>query len=209
MKIKNKEKYIGIAMLSVIFMAFFIANKVLIQKPKVNNEDIFVSEKEPLEETKIVSNKEKSSGKKITVEIKGEVKKPEVYVMEDYSIVKDVIVEAGGVTEKGDLNSVNQAKKLRDGDCIIIPSIEGNARPIVGSIPGGTAMTESKDEIININSATKEELMKLPGVGEVTAGKIIDYRESSGGFSSVEDMKNISGIGDKTLAKFKDKIDVR
>jgi len=209
LKIKNKEKYIGIAMLSVIFMAFFIANKVLIQKPKVNNEDIFVSEKEPLEETKIVSNKEKPSGKKITVEIKGEVKKPEVYVMEDYSIVKDVIVEAGGVTEKGDLNSVNQAKKLRDGDCIIIPSIEGNARPIVGGIPGGTAMTESKDEIININSATKEELMKLPGVGEVTAGKIIDYRESSGGFSSVEDMKNISGIGDKTLAKFKDKIDVR
>jgi len=198
LKIKNKEKYIGIAMLSVIFMAFFIANKVLIQKPKVNNEDIFVSEKEPLEETKIVSNKEKSNGKKITVEIKGEVKKPEVYVMEDYSIVKDVIVEAGGVTEKGDLNSVNQAKKLRDGDCIIIPSIEGNVRPIGGGISGGTSMTESKDEIININRATKEELMKLPGVGEVTAGKIIDYRESSGGFSSVEDMKNISGIGDKT-----------
>lgn len=205
LKIKNKEKYIGIAMLSVIFMAFFIANKVFIQKPKVNNEDIFISEKEPLEEIKIVSNKEKPRGKKITVEIKGEVKKPEVYVMEDYSIVKDVIVEAGGITEKGDLNSVNQAKKLKDGDCIIIPSTEGNARPIVG----GTAMPGSKDEIININSASKEELMKLPGVGEVTAGKIIDYRENSGGFSSVEDMKNIGGIGDKTLAKFKDKIDVR
>lgn len=205
LKIKNKEKYIGIAMLSVIFMAFFIANKVFIQKPKVNNEDIFILEKEPLEETKIVSNKENTKGKKITVEIKGEVKKPEVYVMEDYSIVKDVIVEAGGITEKGDLNSVNQAKKLKDGDCIIIPSTEGNARPITG----GTSMPGSKDEIININSASKEELMKLPGVGEVTAGKIIDYRESSGGFSSVEDMKNIGGIGDKTLAKFKDKIDVR
>lgn len=205
LKIKNKEKYIGIAMLSVIFMAFFIANKVFIQKPKVNNEDIFILEKEPLEETKIVSNKENPKGKKITVEIKGEVKKPEVYVMEDYSIVKDVIVEAGGITEKGDLNSVNQAKKLKDGDCIIIPSTEGNARPITG----GTSMPGSKDEIININSASKEELMKLPGVGEVTAGKIIDYRESSGGFSSVEDMKNIGGIGDKTLAKFKDKIDVR
>lgn len=205
LKIKNKEKYIGIAMLSVIFMAFFIANKVFIQKPKVNNEDIFISEKEPLEETKIVSNKENPKGKKITVEIKGEVKKPEVYIMEDYSIVKDVIVEAGGITEKGDLNSVNQAKKLKDGDCIIIPSTEGNARPITA----GTSMPGSKDEIININSASKEELMKLPGVGEVTAGKIIDYRESSGGFSSVEDMKNIGGIGDKTLAKFKDKIDVR
>lgn len=205
LKIKNKEKYIGIAMLSVIFMAFFIANKVFIQKPKVNNEDIFILEKEPLEETKIVSNKENRKGKKITVEIKGEVKKPEVYVMEDYSIVKDVIVEAGGITEKGDLNSVNQAKKLKDGDCIIIPSTEGNARPITG----GTSMPGSKDEIININSASKEELMKLPGVGEVTAGKIIDYRENSGGFSSVEDMKNIGGIGDKTLAKFKDKIDVR
>ena len=205
LKIKSKEKYIGIAMLSVIFMAFFIANKVFIQKPKVNNEDIFISEKEPLEETKIVSNKENPKGKKITVEIKGEVKKPEVYVMEDYSIVKDVIVEAGGITEKGDLNSVNQAKKLKDGDCIIIPSTEGDAR----SITGGTSIPGSKDEIININSASKEELMKLPGVGEVTAGKIIDYRESSGGFSSVEDMKNIGGIGDKTLAKFKDKIDVR
>ncbi|SUY47745.1 competence protein [Clostridium putrefaciens] len=205
MKIKNKEKYIGIAMISVIFMAFFIANKVFIQKPKVNNEDIFVSEKESVEETKSVANKEKPKGKKITVEIKGEVKEPEVYVMEDYSIVKDVIVEAGGITEKGDLNSVNQAKKLRDGDCIIIPSTDGNSRPV----SGGTAMPGGKDEIININSATKEELMKLPGVGEVTAGKIIDYRESSGGFSTVEDMKNIGGIGDKTLAKFKDKIDVR
>ncbi len=207
-KMKNKEKWIGSLILGLIFIIFFVVNHFFIQKPKSNNEDIFVPTKESIPDATEVFNDKKVKGKRLTVEIKGEVKKPEVYIMEEDSIIKDIIIEAGGITEKGDLSSINQAKKLKDGDCIVIPSVEdSNGRMMTNG--GGDIKSQGRDEIININTASKEELMKLPGVGEVTAGKIIDYRESNGGFSSVEDIKNISGIGDKTLAKFKEKIDVR
>ena len=66
-----------------------------------------------------------------------------------------------------------------------------------------------KNVKININSATKEELKTIPGIGDVMAQKIIDYREQNGSFSSVEDLKNIDRIGDKTLEKIKDKVDIR
>ncbi|MHC1720791.1 MAG: helix-hairpin-helix domain-containing protein [Clostridiaceae bacterium] len=138
--------------------------------------------------------------KTIMVYVNGEVKKPGVYNLKSGSRIGDLIASAGGFTEKADIKRVNLAKKLRDEDYIFIDSSDGSAI---------TAVSGINDGIVNINTATKEELMTLPGVGEVTAQKIIDYREKNGDFSRIDDLTKVDRIGEKTLAKFKDKIEAR
>lgn len=127
------------------------------------------------------------------------------------SRVNDLIEKAGGFTEKADKMNINCSMKLKDEDCIVIcnrdDSRENNIKQ--NNIHNVTGSTNNKDSKININTATKEELMKLPGVGEVTAQNIIDYREKSGGFNSVDEITKVNRIGTKTLDKFKDKIEAR
>lgn len=141
---------------------------------------------------------------KILVEIKGEVKRPNVYEVEEGSIIRDLIDIAGGLTEKANINKINRAEKLRANQLIIIPDNE--------SIVSGTIInnegSSSNDGIININSASLSDLQKINGVGAVKAQSIIDYREKNGGFKSIEDIKNVDGIGDKTFEKIKDKISI-
>lgn len=204
----KKEKIIGSAIIFCIFLSFFIIN-YMNNKPnrEMDSKDIFV---EAPSYKKEEGEKPSGKNKKLMVEIKGEVKKPDVYIMDEGSIVKDIIIESGGLKENADMSRVNQAQRLRDGDCIVIPSasLEGDNSTATG-VNAPNVSSSNSNGIININRASKEELMKLPGVGEVTAQKIIDYREKNGGFNSVEDLKNIDRIGDKTLSKFKDKIDIR
>ncbi len=109
--------------------------------------------------------------------------------------------------------------KLNDEDCIIVYSREqvydmnfsNTTLPSnkINTNLSKSNLTGSSNDKINLNRATKEELMTLPGVGEVTAQKIIDYRQEKGGFLSIDELKNISRIGDKTIEKFVDKIEVR
>ncbi len=201
---KKKDTIVGSVVIILIITVFFAINYFNSNPKKYTEKDIFI-EDDVLDKD---NNHVKEGKNKFMVEIKGEVKKPEVYIMSQGSIVKDIILEAGGITEKGDLSKINQAKKLRDGDCITVPSKEITTE-VNKTFPQNNSLSKSGDEIININTASKEELMKLPGVGEVTAQKIIDYREKNGEFSSIEDLKKVDRIGDKTLEKFKDKIDVR
>lgn len=141
---------------------------------------------------------------KLLVEIKGEVKMPDVYEVDEGSIIRDLIDRAGGLTEKANISKINRAEKLKDNQLIVIPDNESvSSEAIISS--GGNS---SKDEIININSASLSDLQKINGIGEVKAQSIIDYREKSGGFKSIEDIKNVDGIGDKTFEKIKDKISI-
>ena len=141
----------------------------------------------------------------IHVEIKGEVEKPDVYKVEEGSIVKDLIDKAGGLTEKANIENINRAKKISDNELIIIPN-DSNVDEVSGSNFANTAEEESGK--ININTADLSKLKEIPGVGDVKAKSIIDYREKNGGFKSIEDMKNIDGIGDKTFEKIKDSITI-
>ena len=171
------------------------------------------------------SNVSKKNSNKIMVEVKGEVKNPNVYVLEEGSRIFELIEMAGGPTENADLSNINRALYLSDGQCIVVNNIneknleKGNEEnqvnmdnsSIVTSTNPKTNNEESKEdngEIVNINSASKERLMTLNGIGESKAQAIIDYREENGGFKSVEDIMNISGIGEKTLEKIKDKISI-
>ncbi len=161
------------------------------------------------EET-IVATEEESSTV-IYVDVGGEVNQPSVVELSDGSRVTDAIAAAGGLTEKADLTDINRAAFVSDGEKIYIPSQEntdsdGELSGVSGSSGGSSG--RYSDGKININTADSAQLQELTGVGPATAEKIIDYRKQNGRFQSIEDIKNVSGIGDKTYEKLKDHIKV-
>lgn len=161
---------------------------------------------EPIKEVKGENQLTKGT-KMIVVEIKGEVANPDVYEISEGSIIRDLITKAGGLTNEANIGKINRADKLRDNQLIVIPNKNelSNANTNINvSKEGNTA----EEGIININTASLEELQKINGVGEVKAKSIINYREKNGGFKSIDEMKNIEGIGDKTFEKMKDQITV-
>lgn len=162
-------------------------------------EDIFVYE----EIDKVNEVKEASEIKKFYVEVKGEVMSPDVYEIEEGSIIKDLIDKAGGLKEEANISNINRAEKLHENQLIIIPNINDKDDNLT------LGFTSEKSELININTGGIGELIKINGVGEAKAKNIIDYREKNGAFKTIEEIKNIDGIGDKTFEKIKDTISVR
>lgn len=148
----------------------------------------------------------------IYVDVGGEVNQPSVVELSDGSRVTDAIAAAGGLTEKADLTDINRAAFVSDGEKIFIPSQEADSEDGVLSADGGSSGSgssgRSSDGKININTADSTQLQELNGVGPATAEKIIAYRKQNGRFQSIEDIKNVSGIGDKTYEKLKDHIRV-
>jgi competence protein ComEA len=143
------------------------------------------------------------------VDVKGQVKMPGVYSSSQDERVIDVVQRAGGVTENADESKVNFAEHVQDAMVIYIPAKgeEGNIQQGLISNPSETGGT--KQGKINLNKADENELQNLPGIGPSKAAAIMEYRETNGQFKSVEDLKNISGIGDKTFDKLKDLITVQ
>ncbi|MDD6153955.1 MAG: helix-hairpin-helix domain-containing protein [Eubacteriales bacterium] len=154
----------------------------------------------------------------IYVDVDGAVKNPGVYKVKYGSRVFQVIEKAGGLTKKADTSYINQADKVKDGQKITVGVKGGGLSGQTGSGSGqagssGAAGASGSGQaaetgLININSAGSDELQKIPGVGPSTAEKIINYRKTNGPFSKKEDIKNVSGIGDKTYEKMKDMITV-
>ncbi len=144
----------------------------------------------------------------IIVHITGEVKNPGVYKLEDGARVIDAINLAGGPLPTADLDKVNLADFLRDGSKIYIPPKLENSGNGIRSQAGSsiTKINASESDKVNINTASKEELESLPGIGPTLAQRIIEYREENGPFSSAEDLLNVKGIGEKKLEKIKDQI---
>lgn len=144
------------------------------------------------------SEKEKPSQKKIYVDISGQVKNPGVYQVEEGTRLFEAIEDAGGLLSTAQVDQINQAEILTDGQKIIVPK-EGED---ISQLPTGV----TRDGLININTADSKTLQEIPGVGPVTADKIVDYRSNNGRFNSPEELKNVSGIGEKTFEKIKDKV---
>jgi competence protein ComEA len=192
---KWKNKIAGSLVILAVF-ALCLAVGYFTSRPVENlkEEEIFA------EEAGSASEQEQ----KITVYVNGEVNRPGVYSMVTGSRIKDAIEASGGFTASADIKRVNLAKKVRDEDYIFIDTKESSQGPAEASTSG-----IGSDGIVNINTATREELMTVPGIGEVTAQKIIDYREKNGDFQKIEDLTKVDRIGEKTLAKFKDKIEAR
>lgn len=153
---------------------------------------------------------------RVRVYVTGAVVNSDVYVLPQGSIIKDAILAAGGLTTDADPERINQALELKDQQQIHIPRLdEANPPPPVQgggpNIQGDTSRgdaTAIDDDLININTATLEQLDTLPGIGPVIAQRIIDYRESIGGFKSIETIIEVSGIGEATFAKIREQITV-
>ncbi|WP_235714604.1 helix-hairpin-helix domain-containing protein [Neobacillus dielmonensis] len=192
-------------------------NQQLISSPtNTTNQNVELKEKEETakvqEETAKVQEETVQKSEPLMVDIKGQIHQPGVYTANAGDRVIDVISRAGGFTELADQSQVNLAQHIQDEMIIYIPAMgeQGTDSTVVAS-GGGTvsAGQGQKQGKININKADATELENLPGIGPSKAAAIIEYRETSGPFKTPEDLKNISGIGDKTYEKLKDLVAVQ
>lgn len=201
---KNKDKIIGSIIILAACSFFFIFGIFNSKRKSFEEEDIFVESNLSSEINLKEEGKPKEPKKKIKVEIKGEILRPDVYTMEDDSRVEDLIKIAGGFTPEADKDRIiSLAKKLRDEDCIVILK---KGEPI-SSLQANINNASEVSNIINVNTATKEKLMELPGIGEAIAQNILDYREKNGDFQNEEELKKVDRIGDKMIEKIRDKIE--
>ena len=147
--------------------------------------------------------------KEITVYVSGQVKTPAVVTLEDNGKLRaiDAVNAVGGFTEFADTEIVNLAEPLIDGQHIHIPTKE----IIFQEIPAAPNKSANfaQGNLININTADEKELQKIRGVGAVIASRIIEYRKSNGLFKSIDEIKKVRGIGEKTFEKMKDSITVQ
>lgn len=184
----------GLAVVLVIALLIMVIMGI---KLSVKNEEMvftgFENYNKENKEAEIAKQEENKSD--IIVDIDGAVNKPGVYELNNGDRVIDAINMAGGFTEGAYTKDLNKARILVDGEKIYILSQDEFA-------------IESEDSnLININAASINDLMSLPGIGEVYAERIIDYRKNKH-YGSIEEIKNIEGIGDKTFEKIKDLITV-
>lgn len=220
--------------LLIASITFFIINKKYNTEEIILEEEKNVTAM--LDEKNINSANEEPTPK-VKVDIKGCIKKPGVYEIGSNKRVIDAIELAGGLTENAYTASINLSQKLNDEDVIIIYSKEeyktnqpndkinilekSNKSSVITKTETKTTSNtikkptnnnstnnDSSNTIVNINSASKNTLMTLNGIGESKAEKIIEYRNTNGNFKSIEELKNVNGIGDAIYAKIKDNITI-
>ncbi|GAB2912304.1 ComEA family DNA-binding protein [Nonomuraea fastidiosa] len=138
---------------------------------------------------------------KVTVHVAGKVRKPGVYLLAAGSRVTDAVTAAGGVSKGASTGQLNLARRLIDGEQIVVGAPAGQAAP-------GSPMIDPATAVLDLNSATADQLEQLPGVGEVLAARIVEFRTSRGGFTSVDQLREVSGIGPRKFEEIKPKVRV-
>ena len=223
-QLKTKQRIILI--IGIIIISIFIIYYVYTKDGnnfEIIEENVLIPEEEKILEDEGDANEDETikevEEKNIMVHITGAVKNEGVVYLDSDSRVINAIEEAGGATQEADLSKINLVFPLEDGMKIYIPSIYDDEN-IENEIEEDEYITKSSDEIIseqsskeaeskvNINKATQTELETLPGIGPSTALKIIEYRENEGKFKKIEDIKEVSGIGEAKFEKIKDFIEI-
>lgn len=214
-----KDKKDKIIFAGVIFLAFLFANILSNDGVKdffnKSDDEIVMTDQEQAKIEEDSSKEENIDDLSINdkkVYISGEIINSGVYDIKDGDRLDDLVKRAGGFTEKADLDSINLAMRLEDQMKIYIPNIDENQNISAANTNLGVGAIDSSnsdalDKKINLNFASKEELMSLPNIGEKRAQAIIDYRQENK-FEKIEDIKNVSGIGDKYFEAMKDLITV-
>ena len=179
--------------IQIIFICIFIISGI----------SIYIQDNERKASFSVNSSNISKNDDRIGVYISGEVKNTGVYYLKKDSRITDLINICGGLTEEADVSKINPAQKLNDSDKIIIPKKEENLN--TESIEDTNESDINVQEKININTATKDELTSLNGIGEATANKIINYRNKNK-FKEIEDIMNVPGIGEAKFNNIKDYI---
>lgn len=193
-----KEQKVLCGFLFLVILCGMFASLYLVE---VTAEEAYVCPK-----TEISSDTEEAN--EIIVDIKGAVVNPGIYHLKSNAIVQDVITLAGGLTEDADTSNLNLSKKVTD-EMVITVYTHEEVKDLEKQEAIVETENESKDDddttttsgLVSINTASLEELMTLPGIGEAKAKSIIQYRENCGKFAKKEDLLNISGIGEKVYAE--------
>ncbi|WP_026558680.1 helix-hairpin-helix domain-containing protein [Bacillus sp. J37] len=209
MNLQINKKWMIIICVSVLIVCCFYyfyamepmkSEVVKIEEMDMNEfeETISSNEKEPVD-----NGEERTS---IVIDVKGAVLKPGVYEVPQDARVYEAIQEAGGLSEKADELSVNLASSLQDGMVVYIP-IKGETKenPFISQ----NVAEDPSQKKVNINLATSEELQTLTGIGPSKAESIISYREEQGPFTKIEDLLEVTGIGDKSFEKLREEITVK
>lgn len=215
--LENKKQ---IWIVGAIGIVIFVMAIVYFIEIREGEDELILGGENVIEENgEVVQNEIVEEVEKIVVHITGQVINPGVITLEKGDRIMDAIETAGGVTDEADLEKVNLAYVLEDAQKVYIPSKkekEDSAYIEKGSgekiILSGESVKSSKKEEelrININTANEEELQKLDGIGSSTAIKIINYRKENGKFNSIEEIKNVSGIGESKFNKIKKYIYVK
>ena len=208
--LNKKQKIILIILITIIGIGIYCYTNAIENTSEEEIENV-------LEVAQTNTTKE-TEEKNIFVHIAGCVQKEGMLELSSNSRIADAIEKAGGLTQEADLSDINLAYLLEDGMKIYIPN--QNERQENNEKTENTAKTEStpsmqiqdtntKQDVININTATQEELDTLPGIGPATAAKIIAYREEKGKFNNKEEIKEVSGIGEAKYEKIKEYISIK
>lgn len=154
------------------------------------------SSSESVEETSTEASEDPSQ---LVVDVKGAVAKPGLYTLEEGSRVNDAVDAAGGLTSQADPKSINLAQKLSDEAVVYVASKDENVSVVASTTASSAMSQEGNESKVNLNTATEADLQTISGIGAKRAADIVAYREANGGFKSVDDLNNVSGIGDKTM----------
>lgn len=200
--IEKNKKYV---IIGLIFCILIIAIIIVKQFDTEEKETLdLISIEENTENTETVEEEEDY---KIVIHITGEVNNEGIIEIKEGGRISDAIEEAGGLTKEADIERVNLAYELEDGQKD--KDIEEYVTEGVDDIVLPDELSKAGDGLVNINKASSEELQELDGIGEALAENIIAYRENNGKFKNIEDIKNVSGIGDSKYEKIKDNIKIR
>lgn len=211
----NKNQIIIIIVIGILFILVIGMYMYTTYSQKtIDLEDSFYEEENSEKSEKRTMENELEE---IMVHIAGEVNEPGVVQVKIGSRIIDVVEEAGGFTQNANVEKVNLAYIVEDGQKITIPNnenIEDNDFSYVSKESGDNIVEKSVNEkgendMVNINEATQTQLEELPGIGPSTALKIMEYRKENGDFKQIEDIKNVNGIGEAKFDKIKDYISVK
>jgi competence protein ComEA len=140
----------------------------------------------------------------VVVDVRGAVIAPGVYELPPDARIQDAVAAAGGLTADADLSTINLARRLRDGEVVLVSALPTPGTPPAPPNAGQANASDTGKFKININSATATELEQLPGIGEVIAGRIVAFREENGAFRAVDDLILIDGISARTIDRIRD-----
>lgn len=206
---KQKIIFFIILIIMILIIIYYIYSTLYTDEFSYNTQNLIQENNDYYStDDSVLKNSEDNT---IVVYICGEVKESKVLTLKENSRICDAIDAVGGITKNADITNINLAYILEDGEKIYIPkkSEETQTEDNSNSASQMHSYTSSKTTKININKATQTELETIPGIGPSSALKIINYREENGKFKSIEDIKNVSGIGDKKYESIKDYITVK
>ncbi len=209
--INAKKKYILLVLAVLAFLLFFRKNNAQPESKIVGNTEAKQSLSQTASKSQVAQNS--SSSSTVTVDITGAIKHQGVYTLKNGARIDELIKAAGGLKPNAQLKTINRAVMLKDQDKVHIPYRGEKTDPSSQTVNSQTA-SASQNSVsgkndgpkINLNTATAADLQKLNGIGEKKAQEIISYRQQKGQFKKIEDLMQVSGIGEKTFAKLKDQL---